>query len=112
MNAEKYAVITSNTSVTEPMVVKGKARVDAFLTTVLRSIRQTDDYAKASSVISAQLLDLWMTRINVNAVFSPPQKDAIKLPRLCESDQLRNLYVTTCLQVLMEMVGKHGVSDE
>ena len=108
---ESYTFLTTNTPLQYETVEKGKARVDAVLAAVLRNIGQTDDYAKVRSAISAQLLDLWLTRINVNAVFTPSQKDAIKVPRLCESTDLKNLYLSSSLHVLMEMVEEERGND-
>ena len=92
-------------------MVSGKARVDGVLATALRGIAQTEDYKKAREAIAVQLLDLWLTRINVNAVFTPSQKDALKLPRLCEDAHLKSVCVSSCLQVLMEMVQEASASD-
>ena len=88
--------------------MSGKARVDGVLATALRGIAQTEDDKKARE---AQLLDLWLTRINVNAVFTPSQKDALKVPRLCEDAHLKSVFVSSCLQVLMEMVQEASASD-
>ena len=80
--------------------------MDTFLSVVFRQINNTPVFKESRSMLCKQLSDLWLTRVNVSAVFTPTSQDAIKLQRLCNSKQLDVLYASSCLQEFLQMVGR------
>ena len=85
--------------------------MDAFLKEVFRQVGSTSVFKEARSLLCKQLSDMWLTRVNVSAVFTPTSQDAIKLQRLCNAEQLDVLYASGCLQELLQMVGERERGD-